>query len=112
MQVVSEKTGYPVEMLELDMEMEADLIVVGAGYTGLAAARRWAELEPDASVLVLDALSLGEGNPGRNSGFLLEVAMAEDADASAVARLMACNQLLAKTMAELSALEMAGQVAR
>jgi len=88
----------------LSGDMEADLIVVGAGYTGLAAARRWAELEPDASVLVLDALSLGEGNPGRNSGFLLEVAMAEDADASAVARLMECNQLLAKTMAELSAL--------
>ena len=25
LEVVSEKTGYPVEMLELDMEMEADL---------------------------------------------------------------------------------------
>ncbi len=88
----------------LDADMTADVIVVGAGYTGLAAARRWAELAPDASVLVVDALGLGEGNPGRNSGFLLEVAMAEDAKASAVARLKQCNTLLAATMAEISRL--------
>jgi len=88
----------------LEGDMAADVIVIGAGYTGLAAARRWAELAPDASVLVLDALGLGEGNPGRNSGFLLEVAMAEDADGTAVARLKSCNALLLATMAELSRL--------
>ena len=88
----------------LTSDLQADVIVVGAGYTGLAAARRWAELEPDAAVLVLEALTLGEGNPGRNSGFLLEVAMAEDADASAVARLTECNALLAETMADLNRL--------
>lgn len=92
------------ESNRLDGDLQADVIVVGAGYTGLAAARRWAELVPDASVLVVDALTLGEGNPGRNSGFLLEVAMAEDADASAVARLKKCNVLLAETMAEISRL--------
>jgi glycine/D-amino acid oxidase-like deaminating enzyme len=85
-------------------DMTADLIVVGAGYTGLAAARRWAELAPESSVLVLEALTLGEGNPGRNSGFLLEVAMAEDAQASAVARLGECNRLLSETMADISRL--------
>ncbi len=85
-------------------DMAADVIVVGAGYTGLATARRWAELMPEASVLVVDALTLGEGNPGRNSGFLLEVAMAEDAAAAAVARLKACNVLLAGTMAEIARL--------
>jgi len=85
-------------------DVHCDLAVVGAGYTGLAAARRWAELEPDQSVLVLDALSLGEGNPGRNSGFLLEVAMAEDADASAIARMGECNRLLAGAMADIARL--------
>ena len=45
-------------------------IVVGAGYTGLAAARRLAELEPDREVLVIEASELGEGAAGRNSGFL------------------------------------------
>lgn len=98
-------TGVP-----LDGDMSADLIVVGAGYTGLAAARRWAELAPEDSVLVLEALTLGEGNPGRNSGFLLEVAMAEDADAAAVARLSECNRLLAETMAEIKTLAAAAAV--
>jgi glycine/D-amino acid oxidase-like deaminating enzyme len=45
-------------------------IVIGAGYTGLAAARRLGELEPDREVLVIDASELGEGSSGRNSGFL------------------------------------------
>jgi glycine/D-amino acid oxidase-like deaminating enzyme len=44
--------------------------VIGAGYTGLAAARRVAELEPDRPVLLLDAGEVGEGASGRNSGFL------------------------------------------
>ena len=88
----------------LDADLAADLIVVGAGYTGLAVARRWAELRPDADIAVVEALTLGEGNPGRNSGFLLEVAMAEDADTSAVNRLGQCNALLADTMAEIARL--------
>ncbi|MCK1315476.1 FAD-binding oxidoreductase [Bradyrhizobium sp. 23] len=45
-------------------------IVIGAGYTGLAAARRSAELEPAKEVLVLEASEIGEGPSGRNSGFV------------------------------------------
>ncbi len=48
-----------------------DVIVVGAGVTGLAAARRVAELAPHLSVLVLEAGIIGEGSSGRNSGFLI-----------------------------------------
>jgi len=48
-----------------------DTIVIGAGYTGLAAARRLAELDPDNSVLVIDAAPIGESSAGRNSGFLI-----------------------------------------
>jgi glycine/D-amino acid oxidase-like deaminating enzyme len=48
-------------------------IVVGAGYTGLAAARRIAELEPDKSVLVIDAAPVAESSAGRNSGFLINL---------------------------------------
>ncbi|MGY4601517.1 glycine/D-amino acid oxidase-like deaminating enzyme [Bradyrhizobium sp. GM22.5] len=44
-------------------------IVIGAGYTGLAAARRTAELESAKEVLVLEASEIGEGPSGRNSGF-------------------------------------------
>ncbi|KAA0911342.1 FAD-binding oxidoreductase [Pusillimonas sp. ANT_WB101] len=45
-------------------------LVIGGGYTGLAAARRLAELEPDSEVVVLEASEIGEGAAGRNSGFL------------------------------------------
>ena len=82
----------------LERDTVCDLAVIGGGYTGIAAARRWAELEPEASVLVLEALTLGEGNPGRNSGFLLEVALAEDADSTAITRMAECNRLLSETM--------------
>lgn len=94
----------------LSQDQDCDLAVVGAGYTGLAAARRWAETRPDDRVVVLDALTLGEGNPGRNSGFLLEVALAEDADEGAVARLSRCNALIGETMAEIARLVAAADV--
>lgn len=48
-------------------------IVIGAGYTGLAAARRLAELEPDKSVLIIDAAPIAESSAGRNSGFLINL---------------------------------------
>ncbi|WP_374449035.1 NAD(P)/FAD-dependent oxidoreductase [Stella sp.] len=43
--------------------------VVGAGYTGAAAARRLHELDPSADIMLLDAGVVGEGSSGRNSGF-------------------------------------------
>ena len=48
-------------------------MVIGAGYTGLAAARRLVELQPQEPILVLDASSAGEGSAGRNSGFLINL---------------------------------------
>lgn len=48
-------------------------IVIGGGYTGLAAARRIAELCPEEQVLVLEASTIGEGSSGRNSGFIISV---------------------------------------
>jgi Glycine/D-amino acid oxidases (deaminating) len=48
-------------------------MVIGAGYTGLAVARRLAELRPEDLVLILDATTAGEGSAGRNSGFLIDL---------------------------------------
>ncbi len=48
-------------------------IVIGGGYTGLAAARRIAELRPDEAVLVIEASTIGEGSAGRNSGFIIDL---------------------------------------
>lgn len=47
-----------------------DYIVIGAGFTGLSAARRLSELAPDRSVLVLEGSVIGEGSSSRNSGFM------------------------------------------
>ena len=44
--------------------------VVGAGYTGLAAARRLHELDPEGSIALLEATTVGEGASARNSGFV------------------------------------------
>ena len=47
--------------------------VIGAGVTGLACARRLAELHPDREILLLDARLVGQGASGRNSGFAVAV---------------------------------------
>lgn len=52
---------------------EADWLVVGAGFAGLGAARRLAELRPDDAIVLVDALEIGEGAAGRNSGFAIDV---------------------------------------
>lgn len=50
----------------------ADWVVIGAGYTGISCARRLAELNPDHRVILVDALPLGFGASGRNSGVVTE----------------------------------------
>jgi glycine/D-amino acid oxidase-like deaminating enzyme len=47
--------------------------VIGAGVTGLAAARRLAELHPDQEILLLEARVVGQGASGRSSGFAVAV---------------------------------------
>lgn len=75
-----------------------DVVIVGAGYTGLATARRWAQLAPGARIALIDATTVGEGNPGRNSGFLLEISLANDVDTDNMARMRECNVLLGDAM--------------
>lgn len=53
----------------LTQDLSVDYAVIGAGYTGLAAARRLHELDPQARIVVLEATTVGEGSSARNSGF-------------------------------------------
>ena len=48
---------------------EADLLVVGGGYTGLWAALRAKEREPERDVVLLEAGRCGDQASGRNGGF-------------------------------------------
>lgn len=52
---------------------KADVLVIGAGYAGLAAAWRLAERRPNERVILLEAQTIGDGASGRNSGFVLGV---------------------------------------
>lgn len=61
--------GEAREFPELRQRQVADVAIVGAGFTGLAAARRYAELKPEARILLIDAKSIGQGASARNSGF-------------------------------------------
>lgn len=51
----------------------ADWIIVGAGFAGLAAARRLSQLVPDERIVVVDAQRVGWGAAGRNSGFMIDL---------------------------------------
>ena len=57
----------------LNGEQEADWLVIGAGYAGLGAARRFAENRPNDRVIVLEAHEIGENASGRNSGFAIDI---------------------------------------
>ncbi|MCS2608749.1 NAD(P)/FAD-dependent oxidoreductase [Halomonas dongshanensis] len=77
----------------------ADIVIVGAGYTGVAAALAWQQHRPDDRILILEAEQVGEGSPGRNSGFMLEIALANDAHPDELARMSRLNALSRETMA-------------
>ncbi|MEP3920819.1 FAD-binding oxidoreductase [Ascidiaceihabitans sp.] len=51
----------------------ADWIIIGAGFAGLAAARRLSQLCPTDRIVVLEAKRVAEGPAGRNSGFMIDL---------------------------------------
>jgi glycine/D-amino acid oxidase-like deaminating enzyme len=53
----------------LSEDITVDYAVIGAGYTGVAAARRLHELDPQARIVLIEATTVGEGSSARNSGF-------------------------------------------
>ena len=67
--VLPKRTAKP----SLAGDVSADWIVLGAGYAGLAAARRLAENRPEESVALIDAGQAGENASGRNSGFAIDL---------------------------------------
>lgn len=64
----------PSEPRRLAGDQVADCAVIGAGFTGLAAARRLTALRPDWRVVILDAQRAGYGASGRSSGFVVDLA--------------------------------------
>lgn len=78
-----------------------DTVVVGAGFTGLAAARRFAELNPDQSIGLIDAMPVGWGASGRNSGFIIDLPHKFDLDSDDPERLSAILRLNSAAIGDL-----------
>jgi len=53
--------------------IEADYLVIGAGFAGLSAARRLSQLQPDARIVVLEGQEVATGPAGRNTGFMIDL---------------------------------------
>ena len=52
-----------------------DWLIIGAGYTGLSAARKLSELNPNKKIIIVDAQLAGDGASGRNSGYLVDTTL-------------------------------------
>jgi glycine/D-amino acid oxidase-like deaminating enzyme len=64
-----EQADAPAPVPALQGDLDADVVVVGGGFTGLWTAWHLLALEPDARVVVLEADRCGNGPSGRNGGF-------------------------------------------
>jgi glycine/D-amino acid oxidase-like deaminating enzyme len=64
-----EEAGLPSPRPSLRAETDADVAIVGGGYTGMWAAWFVSELERDARIVLLEAELCGTGPSGRNGGF-------------------------------------------
>ena len=58
---------------QLAADTTADVVIVGAGFAGLAAARRLHQLDPSLDIVVLEAGCIAQGAAGRNSGFMIDL---------------------------------------
>ena len=82
MQIVNDKNCAWINDLNsrsnykiLSKNEECDWLIVGAGYTGLSAARKLSELHPNQKIIIVDAQLAGEGASGRNSGYLVDTTL-------------------------------------
>ena len=60
---------------KLDKDENCDWLIIGAGYTGLSAARKLSELHTKQKIILVDSQLAGEGASGRNSGYLVDTTL-------------------------------------
>ena len=82
MEVVNDKNCSWIKDLNLRGNIKTliknencDWLIVGAGYTGLSAARKLAQIHPEQKIILVDAQLAGEGASGRNSGYLVDTTL-------------------------------------
>jgi glycine/D-amino acid oxidase-like deaminating enzyme len=85
----------------LEGNKRVDWVIVGAGFTGLAAAYRIAEINPDDTIILLDAENPGQGASSRNSGYIVDITLNDGGSSLADEQTQ-----LAKSRLNLAGLEM------
>ncbi len=59
----------------LSSDLNCEWLIIGAGYTGLSAARKLGQIFPNQKILIVDAQLAGEGASSRNSGYLVDTTL-------------------------------------
>ena len=59
----------------ISSDFNCEWLIIGAGYTGLSAARKLGQLYPNQNILLVDAQLAGEGASSRNSGYLVDTTL-------------------------------------
>tara|TARA_B100001123_G_scaffold334952_1_gene378412 strand:- start:542 stop:1846 length:1305 start_codon:yes stop_codon:yes gene_type:complete len=59
----------------LNKDQITDYLIIGAGYTGLSAARKLSEIDKNKKIIIVDAQLAGEGSSSRNSGYLVDTTL-------------------------------------
>ncbi|MCK5920460.1 MAG: FAD-binding oxidoreductase, partial [Methylococcales bacterium] len=67
--ILPSHVNYP----ELDTSQTCDNLIIGAGFAGLAAARRLQQLSPNDKTIIVEAKRIAQGPAGRNSGFMIDL---------------------------------------
>ncbi len=82
MQIINDNSCSWINDLEprlninvLKKNEECEWLIIGAGYTGLSAARKLAQINPSQKIILTDAQLAGEGASGRNSGYLVDTTL-------------------------------------
>ena len=60
---------------QLNNNLICDYLIVGAGYTGLSAARQLANNLKSSKIVLIDSQLAGEGSSARNSGYLVDTTL-------------------------------------
>ena len=59
----------------LSSNLDCEWLIVGAGFTGLSAARKLGQLYPNKKIIIVEAQLAGEGASSRNSGYLVDTTL-------------------------------------
>ena len=64
-----------INIKTLQSSEDCEWLIIGAGYTGLSAARKLGQLHSNQKIILIDAQLAGEGASSRNSGYLVDTTL-------------------------------------